>query len=142
MDDWKRGFSERLRNVQSRWVKQFEDTLDNDFVPAFDDLAGFLRNHGFTASMPLREEGRRSFKFELAENAYLLLIVRAIGIGDFELRTESFAPGCEPRLNKATERVADVNAEWARRRFQQTLDEFVEHLSGAQVPAEEALVAV
>ena len=94
--------------------------------------------------MPLCEPGRRSFKFELAENAYLLMIFRSSGVGEFELRTESFVPGGEPALNKKLGRVADFTKEWATERVQAALDTFVDLLSGAQQtqPAAEELVGV
>lgn len=144
MEDWKRSFSDKLREVQNHWIQQFETKLDNHVTPMFDDLSAFVRNHGFNTSIPMHEEGRRSFKFELAENAYLLLIFRSTSIGEFELRTESFTPGHEPLLGKSIERLSDVDDDWTTQRFQQALDAFVEHLGGEKKSAveDEALAAV
>lgn len=82
--------------------------------------------------MPLNEPGRRSFKFELAENAYLLMIFRFSGVGEFELRTETFVPGAEPVLQKAVGRLTDLTEEWAGRQFQGGLDSFVGLLGGSE----------
>ena len=139
MQEWKRGFSERLRYVQTHWVKQFESALDSHVAPVFDDLGNFLRNQGFSTSVPLREQGRRSFKFELAENAYLLLIFKATAIGEFELRREAFAPGRDPQLSKSVERVGDLKDGWAVEQFQAALDAFLEHLGGQAAPVEAEL---
>lgn len=139
MESWKESFAQRLQNVQSTWTKQFERALDDCVVPEFEELATFVRQHNFTTAMPLHEEGKRSFKFELAENAYLLMIFRSTGIGEFELRAEAFAPGQEPGLSKASERLAEVDREWARQQFQNALDGFINHLNGGkEVVASEA----
>jgi hypothetical protein len=140
MSEWKQNFSEKLKQVQAHWIQQFDNALDNDVMPAYDDVAAFVRNHDIATSIPMREEGRRSFKFELAENAYLLMIFRSTGIGEFEVRCESFAPGQEPKFAKQKERIADVNEAWAQRRFREALDTFVDHLAGNEVPVEEEVV--
>jgi hypothetical protein len=130
MDSWKDNFAHKLQSAQSNWNKQFETVLDEQVVPVFEDIASFVRDHGFATSIPLHDDGKRSFKFELAENAYLLMIFRSSGIGEFELRCEAFAPGAEPGLSKSIERLADVNKEWSQQKFQSALDGFVSHLNG------------
>jgi hypothetical protein len=132
MDSWKRGFLDKLNAAQSHWMRQFEEAMNNAVAPAFKDLSDFLRENGFKISTPLREDGRRSYKFELSENAYLLMIFRSCGMGEFELRSECFVPGREPSLNKRHTRMADVNVEWSRKEFQSALDSFVEQLAGAK----------
>lgn len=129
-DAWKQSFLDRLEQVRCRWARQFDQALQAAVVPAFDELAEFLRDHGFRTAVPLREEDRRSFKFELTENAYLLMIFRSAGLDSFELRSESFAPGSEPALSRITARVSDLNHAWARQRFQNALDAFVDQLAG------------
>lgn len=146
MADWKSKFSEKLKDVQGRWAKQFDEVLDTKVTPVFDDVAQFVRGHGFKTSVPMSEDGRRSFKFELAENAYLLLIFRAEGVGDFEVSRETFVPGREPRQEVLVERLADITETWSRERFEEALDEFVEQLSHSttsdEAPAEAELEAV
>jgi len=132
MDEWKRAFLDKLSRAQTRWVNEFEDALDNRFVPVFNTFKQFLSDNGFRLSTPLRELGRRSFKFELAENAYLLMILRSTGVGEFELRCESFVPGHEPALNKLVTRVADLDTDWAEQHMRTALDTFVSLLVGQQ----------
>jgi hypothetical protein len=126
---WKRSFLEKLHEAQAQCDKQFEEALDRAVVPVFDDLTTFLRDNGFNVSTPLTEPGRRSFKFGLAENAYLLMIFRFACVGEFELRTETFVPGAEPSLEKSVGRIADIDEEWTQRRFEDGLDRFVDLLS-------------
>lgn len=135
MDEWKQAFLEKLSRAQRHWTSEFEDALDRHFVPVFEEFKEFLGDNGFRLSTPLREPGRRSFKFELAENAYLLLILRSTGVGEFELRCESFVPGREPALGESVHRVADLNQKWATRQVRAALDTFVDLLAGQPDPA-------
>lgn len=142
MEQWKRAFLDKLNQAQSHWAGRFEDALDTVFLSIFDDYRSFLADNGFTLSTPLREAGRRSFKFELAENAYLLMLFRSTGVGELELRAESFVPGSEPVLNKVVARIADLDEGWATERLQTSLDSFVDLLAGASPRPTEQLVEV
>jgi hypothetical protein len=133
VDKWKRSFLDKLHDAQSQCAKQFEESLNRAVTPVFDEFSSFLADNGFKVSTPLSEHGRRSFKYELSENAYLLLIFRFTGIGDYELRTEILAPGNEPVLDKSVGRVSDIDKDWARKLFQGGLDRFVDLLGGRKV---------
>lgn len=139
MNDWRRSFVEKLSKAQNQWVRHFEETMNSAVEPAFENLAPFLRENGFKVSTPLRDEGRRSYKFELAENAYLLLIFRFTGVGETELRSECFVPGSEPALSKSLARLVDVDQDWARRQFESSLDAFVDLLGGSKFAPAEAV---
>ena len=142
MEQWKQTFVKKLGDVQARWAAQFDDALDSAVNPVFHELAEFLQQNNFTAAMPMQEAGRRSFKFELAEDAYLLLIFRSRAVGEFEFTRQSFVLGNEPKVRKTTERISSVNEDWARNEFQVALDAFIERLGGAAVPTEEELAVV
>ena len=134
MEDWQKSFVEKLEQARGRWAKRFEETLDHAIVPVFEELGAFARSNDFNVSTPLRDEGRRSYKFELTENTYVLLVFRSTAVGEFELRCESFVPGSEPVLKKSFGRLADIDPNWARQQFQTALHDFVETL--ARDPAE------
>lgn len=142
MDSWQKQFLDKLGRAQSVWLTQFEQSMEEHVKPAFEQLSSFVRENGFKVSTPLHDDGRRSYKFELAENAYMLLIFRFSGLGEFELRSESFAPGSEPALNKSLVRVADVNRDWSDRQFQSALDGFVDLLSGSKFTKAEPPLAL
>lgn len=149
MSDWQQTFVRKLGDAQSRYQNAFGEAIQNEVIPAFEELRSFLTGNGFKLSMPLQELGRRSFKFELVENAYALLIFRFQGIGQFELRSETFAAGQEPQLEKSMGHVSDINKAWATRQFQGALDALVDLLAGRPRPtaaplpdAEEELVVV
>lgn len=134
MDGWKKHFIDKLGKAQQSCAQRFEDALDEAFNPVFEDLSAFLRDNGFKVTQPLRENGRRSFKFELAENAYLLVLVRFGGLGDFELRSEAFVPGNKPVLRKFVGGLKDLSTPWAEKQFRTALDQFIELLSGTSTP--------
>jgi len=142
VNQWKSNFVERLNKAQKQCAKRFESAVDEYVNPAFDELGGFLRDNGFQCSSPLNEPGRRSFKFELAENAYLLMIFRFSGVGEFDVRSEIFVPGCEPVLRKSVGRITDVDGAWSEKLFQESLDSFVRMLSGESAAPLEAELAL
>ncbi len=142
MDQWKRTLLDKLSQAQGQWCRRFEESLDRSFVPAYEEHKNFLADNGFKLSTPMREPGRRSFKFELSENAYLLIILRATGVGEFELHTESFVPGGEPTLNKSTGRVADMDEAWAEKQIKSGIDGFVDLLLGQNVEPVGELITV
>jgi len=128
VDNWKQSFLKKLDQAQKQCARRFEKAMDEHVVPVFEDLAEFVGSNGFTVSTPMRETGRRSFKFELAENVYVLFIFRFFGVAELELRREIFVPGCEPLLTKSVARVMDINKDWARKRFQTGLDDLLDRL--------------
>jgi hypothetical protein len=137
-DDWKRSFIRKLDQVREHWVQEFEGALAGSVMPAFDDLAEFLRDHGFRLSTPVHDGDRRSFKFELTEDTYLLMIFRFEGPGSFELRSESHVSKAEPVTECVVARLADLDQARARELFQAALDTFVALLCGKSAqPAEE-----
>ncbi len=139
MDDWKRTFAEKLGQAQARWAGRLDEVLDNTITPVFKDLDEFLQTNGMSSSMPLHEPGRRSYKFELAEDAYVLLLICSRGMGEVEVTRETFVLGQRPVIRKTGERVGALTAEWAEHEFTTALDGFVEQLANAtpsEAPAE------
>jgi len=141
VNGWKSAFLEKLHEAQAQCARKFEAALDTCVVPVFEELGEFLRNNGFNVTTPLTEPTRRSFKAELAENAYVLLIFHFTGVGEFELRSETFVPGAEPIREKTRWRVADIQTEWAEKQFQDALDRFVDLLAGQKAPDADAALA-
>lgn len=139
MDNWKKSFTEKLGRVQSGWVTCFDSALNKAVAPVFRELSDFLRDNGFTTSTPLNESGRRSYKFELAEDAYLLLIFRLAGMGQFALSCESVVPGGTPHRQQSMHRVAELTAAWAREQMQKGLDIFIDRLGASGAPAVKAV---
>lgn len=131
MDQWKQSFLQKLNKAQTQYQQRFEAALEGPVQTALNEIGPFLCDNGFRTSTPLREPGRRSIKFELSENAYTLLLFRFSGVGEYELRTESFAPGQDPQLARSVGRVCDIDRKWALQRFQKSLDQFVDLLNAS-----------
>lgn len=129
---WQSGFLKRLEDLRGDWVKRFESTIAECMEPAFDELSAFVSKHGFRGSAPLRQSDRRSFKFELAENAYVLVTFRHEGIDDMVAMCEYFVPGSQPGSYETRVACGDVNREWACLQFQDALDAFVSAFSTAR----------
>jgi len=134
VSNWEQTFVNKLNAAQSQYKQAFEHAVSGHVDAAFEGLNEFLGNNGFTLSTPVSEPGRHSFKFELSENAYVLMIFRAQGVGEFELRCETFVPSHEPLLVRVVGQVAEVDQAWATNRFQSTLNGFVERLGESSGP--------
>jgi hypothetical protein len=141
MDQWKQTFLNKLNQAQSQWIGRFDEAISEHFMPVFEDYRQFLTDNGFRTSMPQREPGRRSFKFELSENAYLLMLVRSAGVGELELRCESSVPGSDPAQSCSIAAISEVTTEWVTQRMRDALETFVGLLSST-TPAAEELVEV
>ncbi len=124
-NQWRQTFANRLDGLRLQWVDDFKRRLDSEVEPAFDELAGFVGDYGFRTSSPLNRPECRSFKFELNENAFVLLTLSHESMGDVSLRCEYFAPGAQPGDLVHRAQLQDVNRDWATSRFQEALDTFV-----------------
>ncbi len=142
MEAWKRTFSEKLGQAQARWAARLDEALDAAVTPVIDELHEFLTNSGIAVSQPLHEPGRRSYKFELAEDAYVLLLFRGRGVGEFEFTRETFALGQRPKVRTTTERISSISPSWAQQELQAALDEFVNGLIEYEARVPTAAVAM
>ncbi len=142
---WRDGFVHKLDGLRSQWVDDFKHRVGNEVVPAFDEIATFVAEHGFRASSPVAQPDRQSFKFELAENAYVLMTLSHKSIDEVEMRYEYFTPGAAPGDLERSVQVQDVNRGWATAWFQEALDALVGNLTGedkADGPVDLELLAV
>lgn len=128
MDEWKRSFAKRIGHVRSNWAGQLDAALDATVMPVFEEFTEFLRENGFDAAVPMQDGGHRSLKFELAENAYVLLIFASKALDEFEFSRELFVLGQEPDSETSVERVSSLDRPWVQGQFQAALDAFVEVL--------------
>ncbi len=140
MDEWKRSFAKRIGHVRTNWAGRLDEALDATVMPVFKEFIEFLRGNGFDASVPMQDVGHRSLKFELAENAYVLLIFASKALDEFEFSRELFVLGGEPDSETSVERVSSLDRPWVERQFQEALDAFVEVLGDRVDPGAPAEV--
>lgn len=132
MNKWQSSFARSMENVRSHWVKRFEDSVGKHVGPAFEEIAAFVSKHGIKAAAPLKQSDRRSFKFEIAENAYALVSFRHVGMDDVQMTCEYFVPGGDPGSYDTRVSCVDVTREWATAQFQEALDSLVNALNNGE----------
>ncbi len=131
---WRESFARRVDGLRSQWVKKFEQKLADVVAPAFGEISSFVNEHGFKSTSPLVQSDRRSFKFEMAENAYALVTFMHGSVEEAVVKCEYFAPGADPGEYEVRAPVADVNKSWATERFQEALDTFLEAMDRSGEP--------
>lgn len=129
MSKWQNSFARSMDNVRVHWVKRFDESVSQRVGPAFEEISAFVSKHGFRPSTPMKQGDRRSYKFELNENAYALLTFRHEGLDDMHMSCEYFVPGGDPGTYETRVSCADVTREWAGAQFQEALDSLVSALS-------------
>ena len=123
MNDWERDFSKRMESLREQSTDCLERFLEADLQAAFEGLSSFLSQWKFQTSTPQTQPGRRSFKFALTEDAYVLVAFRLEGIDSIECEWEYGLPvvgrvaglRCSSSLRK-------VDRQWGESCFQKALD--------------------
>ena len=123
MNDWQKKFSQTMEAVRTTASERFESVADQIFDGVFAEFDEFTTGQGLTASAPLSQTGVRTFKFAVMENAYALLSFRLCGMEHCEAQTEFAIPG-SGKIDLMTARITlvDVDEEWSRGVFEQSLD--------------------
>jgi hypothetical protein len=132
MNDWQKQFKKKLDRVRSAAQERFEQFACEVLSSTFDRVNTFTGEMGVHGSAPLARQGMRTFKFELTENAYVLMTFRATGLDQCEVESEFVVPHAE-HLPACESRVAllDADEQWARDVFQNALDHFADALAEA-----------
>ena len=93
MNDWEKEFTKKMESLKEQSSGCLERFLQEDLQGAFDALSGFLAQWKFQSSNPQTQPGRRSFKFGLTEDAYVLVTFHLEGVDTLECDTEYGLPG-------------------------------------------------
>ncbi len=132
MNDWQRGFLQKLESAKKQWLHRFEqfaaDCIDS-CAGRFDDFAA---KNGFRVTQPSCEAGNRLFKFALTENGYVLIRFSMKGLEEAEASAELFIPGlgCLEPIDRTTN-FCDAGEPWVEAQFQNALDAFITHFGEA-----------
>jgi hypothetical protein len=132
MNDWERDFSRRMESLRELSTDCLERFMQADLQTAFGNFSNFLSQWKFQTSTPQTQPGRRSFKFALTEDAYVLVTFRLEGIDALECEWEYGVPvvgrvagvRCSCSLRK-------VDRQWGESCFQKALDGLLVKLGGA-----------
>ena len=133
MDEWRHGFASKIGALQEQWVGRFTTLVEEIAEPVFREFADFLKQWNFHISMPRTESAMHSFKFELVENAYVLIFFRSKGIDAVECEYESAVPGVGASHGERTEKAGrEADRKWVESCFRRALDDFVAKLTEAE----------
>ncbi|MCP4249614.1 MAG: hypothetical protein GY778_21445, partial [bacterium] len=92
MNDWKRGFLQKLETAKKQWQHRFESFASQHLDPVFGEFDEFATGSGFCVSSPDCETGTRLYKFALTENGYVVITFRMQGLEEAEASCDSFVP--------------------------------------------------
>lgn len=133
MDEWRHGFASKIGALQEQWAERFTTLIEGTAEPVFREFADFLKQWNFHISMPRAESTMHSFKFELVEDAYVLIFFRSKGIDAVECEYESSVRGMGATRGERTERAGhEADRKWVEGCFQRALDDFVAKLTEAE----------
>jgi len=136
---WKEGFADKVESLRDKWRQQFDVLASEMLEPVFNDLAEFVQQWDFQGTAPQTQSAVRTFKFALAENAYVLVFFRSKSMDGVQWLYECAVPGegtVKSRVSDA--HVTEVTTEWASECFQTALDDFVAKLNEAECSREVA----
>lgn len=129
-DEWRGSFLKNLESAKGKWGREFEDAMDSTAASVFEEFSSFLSEHGFQCQRPRSAAGRRAFKLEMSENAYVLLTFFHEGVTDVRVKCEYFTPPGNASESESRHSLSDLNRGWFSERFQQALDRFVGSFGG------------
>lgn len=123
MNDWEKEFMKKMESLHTQSTNCLERFLQEDLHVAFESVSNFLSQWKFQTSTPQTQPGRRSFKFALTEEAYVLVTFHLDGVDNLECESEYGLPGtgrvsgtrCSVSLRK-------VDRQWGELCFQKALD--------------------
>ncbi|MCH8314397.1 MAG: hypothetical protein IIA64_00355 [Planctomycetes bacterium] len=139
MGKWEEHFATRMNALHHASSGNFDDLVQAEIMPAFEDLKSFVTSGGFTAVAMKGCDKIRPFRFSLSKDMFIDLFFRRRGPAEVTASFQLHHPFTERREAVVLETVplSSVTEGWARQQFQVCLDEFlteVEVLIGTGVP--------
>jgi len=142
MNKWKQEFARKMEDLGEQSSADFDRFADEVLVPIFRDVSEFVAQWRFQTSIPQSNMGKKSFKFALTENRYLLILFRIEGINTLGCEYECCLPGKECIAGPRNSMILyNANQLWAESCFQTALDDFIEKFSSDKVRQEMSALA-
>jgi len=132
MNTWQERFAQKLDNVREAADDFFQRFCGETLDVVFEEFCDFTSQRGLAGSAPLSKASVRTFKFEMSENAYVLITFRSCDLEHCEVMSELSIPRHE-KISPAKNRVevGDADNSWARRMFEEALDAFADALTAS-----------
>ena len=139
MGKWEEHFATRMNALHHASSGNFDDLVQAEIMPAFEDLKTFVTSGGFAAIAMQGCDKIRPFRFSLSKEMFIDLFFTRKGPAEVTASFQLHHPFTKKREAVILETVplSSVTEGWARQQFQVCLDEFlteVEALIGTGVP--------
>ncbi len=139
MGTWEEHFATRMNALHHASSGNFDDLVQAEIMPAFEDLKTFVTSGGFAAIAMKGCDKIRPFRFSPSKEMFIDLFFTRKGPAEVTASFQLHHPFTERReaVKLETVPLSDVTEGWARQQFQVCLDEFlseVEALIGTGVP--------
>lgn len=123
MTEWEKEFSKKMESLHEQSTTSLERFLQEDLQTAYTALSSFLSQWKFQASTPQVQAGRRSFKFALTEDAYVIVTFRLEGVDSLECESEYGLPATgRVSGTRHNSSLRKVDRQWGEACFQKALD--------------------
>jgi hypothetical protein len=126
MSNWQQSFATKVEALREKCTRTFDNVAAEVVEPTFTKFEEFVSTCDFNVTRPQSQHGLRSFKFALAEDAYVLFQFRPRGVAEVECEYEIFVPS-QGRIEAKRLRASFSGADrdWVRGCFESGLDSFV-----------------
>lgn len=140
---WQQEFTSKVNALREGWTSQFEAIGDAQVGPVYQAFSDFARRCELKSSAVPDQQGLRSYKFELCEDAYVMLYFRPRGVDQVECDYECFLPGVG-RVSgiKSSAAAANLQKEWVDSCFRMALDDLVTRFSECRRTPQDAELAL
>jgi hypothetical protein len=136
MNGWEKEFSKKMESLRDQSSKCLDRFMEESLEGAFGAVSAFLSQWNFQASMPQTQPGRRSFKFAMTEDAYVLIFFRLDGLDTLECESEYWIPGHGRNSGYcANISLRNADREWGESCFHKALDGFIARFGEAEQSA-------
>jgi hypothetical protein len=130
MNEWQERFARQMNKIREQSAGRFQKFSDDVLEPVFNDLSEFVAQWDMRATEPQNQNDRRTFKFALTEDAYVLLNFRLHGVEAVECGYECWIPGIGRQPGgHAHMNLSEADRSWAESFFQACLDHLASQYS-------------
>ena len=133
MNEWQQSFAGKIEALRETWAQRFDTMAKETLEPTFEEFTEFVQQWNIQSNIPRAQNSMRSFKFILAEDAYVLIFFRGKGVDAVECQYGCAIPGQGTSEGPRSDTmVCNVDRKWAENCFKTALDAFVTKLTESE----------
>jgi hypothetical protein len=128
---WHLRFAEKLQSLNTSNQLRMQRFVDQTFMPIFEEIETLTANLGLFSSSSMSRSGTLTFRFVLEKQATLLMTICPRELG-CDVLSQFSIPGfrtISPTYDSTD--TLDNQQDWARRVFEEALDNFADALAEA-----------